>query len=132
MTVALLIISHNRIGQELIATAASILNNTSHEINSISIPANLQPQDLAYYADQIKSTITELHTPQGLLILTDIFGATPDNLAQYFSTGLKVEIVSGINLPMLLRVLNYRGQALDELSATALEGAQKGIIRNSL
>lgn len=132
MTVALLIISHNRIGQELIATAASILNNTSHEINSISVPANLQPQDLGYYADQIKSTITELHTPQGLLILTDIFGATPDNLAQYFSTGLKVEIVSGINLPMLLRVLNYRGQALDELSATALEGAQKGIIRNSL
>lgn len=139
MTISLLVITHNQLGQELINTAASILGNPSLAVNFISVSANLKPDDLGRYADQIKNTIAQLSTPSpnsndnnknGILILTDICGATPYNLAKYFATDKNIKIVSGINLPMLLRVLNYPKQSLQELSLTAIEGAKKGIIED--
>ncbi|MFT4650509.1 MAG: PTS system mannose-specific IIA component [Polaribacter sp.] len=138
MTVGLLVITHNRLGQELIDTAASILGNHSLEVNFIPVPSNLSPCDLGRYADQIKSTIDRLNiassndsdNDNGILILTDICGATPYNLAKYFATDKNISIVSGINLPMLLRVLNYPNQSLEALSLTAIEGARKGVIQD--
>jgi len=64
---------------------------------------------------------------EGLLVLTDVYGATPDNLARYFSTECNARVVSGINLPMLLRVLNYAHQSLEQLCQTASSGGIKGI-----
>lgn len=130
MSVNILIITHNLIGQELIATATSILGNNALDIHSLSIPANLEPEQIGSYADTIRNSIVELNSAQGVLILTDVYGATPNNLARYFAAGLKAEVVSGINLPMLLRILNYNGQKLDQLVTTAVEGAIKGIIRS--
>lgn len=136
MTVSLLVITHNQLGQELIDTAGSILGNHLLEVNFISVSANLKPNDLGCYADQIKNTITQLDisnsksNSSGILILTDICGATPYNLAKYFATDKNINIVSGINLPMLLRVLNYPNQSLQELSLTAIEGARKGVIQD--
>lgn len=130
MTVSLLVITHNKIGQELIDTAVSIVGNTATRINFVSVSAQLKPHDLGSYADQIKNTIATLDLGKGILILTDIYGATPYNLAKYFATDKNIKIVSGINLPMLLRVLNYPDQTLQELSVTAIEGAQKGVIQD--
>jgi PTS system mannose-specific IIA component len=134
MTVRLLVITHNQLGQELIDTAGSILGNNLLDVNFISVSANLKPSDLGRYADQIKNTITQLDTANsdsdGILILADICGATPYNLAKYFATDKKIGIVSGINLPMLLRVLNYPNQSLQALSLTAIEGAHKGVIQD--
>ncbi|MCZ6469921.1 MAG: PTS fructose transporter subunit IIA [Gammaproteobacteria bacterium] len=130
MSVNILIITHNLIGQELIATATSILGNNALDIHALSIPANLEPEQIGSYADTIRNSIVELNSAQGVLILTDVYGATPNNLARYFAAGLKAEVVSGINLPMLLRILNYNGQKLDQLVTTAVEGAIKGIIRS--
>lgn len=142
MTVRLLVITHNQLGQELIDTAGSILGNHLLEVSFISVSANLKPNDLGRYADQIKNTITQLGSDSsnindngngnsnGILILTDICGATPYNLAKYFATDKNISIVSGINLPMLLRVLSYPNQSLQALSLTAIEGAFKGIIQD--
>lgn len=130
MSVNILIITHNLIGQELIATATSILGNNALDIHSLSIPANLEPEQIGSYADTIRNSIVELNSAQGVLILTDVYGATPNNLARYFAAGFKAEVVSGINLPMLLRILNYTNQKLDQLVTTAVEGAIKGIIRS--
>jgi PTS system ascorbate-specific IIA component len=130
MRVNILIITHNLIGQELIATATSILGNNALAIHSLSIPANLEPEQIGSYADTIRNSIVQLNSAQGVLILTDVYGATPNNLARYFAASLKAEVVSGINLPMLLRILNYNGQQLDQLVTTAVEGAIKGIIRS--
>ncbi|MFT5811626.1 MAG: PTS system mannose-specific IIA component [Rubritalea sp.] len=144
MTVGLLVITHNRLGQELIDTAACIFGNQLLEVNFISVPSDLSPSDLGRYADQIKSTINRLsiassddsgndsnyHNDNGILILTDICGATPYNLAKYFATDKNISIVSGINLPMLIRVLNYPSQSLQALSLTAIEGARKGVIQD--
>ncbi len=127
MSVRLLLITHNLIGQELIETATSILGDSSLPIRFVSIPTSLEPGDLGAYADQVKDVIGELISDQGILILTDIFGATPANLAGYFAAGLKIKVVSGLNLPMLIRVLNYNEQGLDRLAAIAIEGARTGI-----
>lgn len=138
MTVSLLVITHNQLGQELIDTAGSILGNHLLKVNFISVSANLKPDDLGCYADQIKNTINQLDIANsisndnhnGILILTDICGATPYNLAKYFATDKNINIVSGVNLPMLLRVLNYPNQSLQALSLTAIEGARKGVIQD--
>jgi len=128
MNVGLLVITHNRIGEELIATARSILGNNIAPIQTISIPGELDPADLGGYADQIRDTIVDLTSKQSVLIFTDIYGATPNNLARYFANDLNAEVVSGVNLPMLLRVLNYNQQGLKQLLVTAIEGAKKGIV----
>jgi PTS system ascorbate-specific IIA component len=130
MTVALLIITHNQIGQELITTVNAILGGNTPPIESISIPAGLDPADLGKFADQIRDTIVELSAAQSVLILTDIYGATPNNLARYFASDLDAVVLSGVNLPMLLRVLNYREQDIDQLVTTAIEGAKMGIVRD--
>ena len=127
MTVAKLIITHNGIGQSLIDTAASMLAIDKLPVTSLSVPANLQPQDLGYYADQIRNHIVDLNSADGVLILTDLCGATPNNLARYFSEEYNVEVISGLNLPMLMRVLNYGEKRLDELVGIALEGGRTGI-----
>ncbi len=129
MSVNLLIIAHNQIGQELIATASSILENSVPSIQSISIPSGLDPADLGRYADQIRDTIAALSTSEAVLILTDIYGATPNNLARYFANDLNAEVVSGVNLPMLIRVLSYRGEDLEQLVIKAIEGATKDILQ---
>ncbi len=127
MSVRLLLITHNLIGQELIETATSILGDSCPPIGFISIPTSLEPCDLGACADQVKGAIGELICDQGILILTDLFGATPANLAAYFAAGHKIKVVSGLNLPMLIRVLNYNEQGLDRLAAIAIEGARTGI-----
>ncbi len=128
MSVEILVITHNLIGQEMIATATSILGDGCQSIHFISIPANLEPQNLGACADQVKQAIGELISDHGVLILTDIFGATPCNLAGYFAAGLNVKVVSGVNLPMLVRVLNYCSSDIDQLYTVAIEGAKTGII----
>jgi len=131
MSTALLIITHNGIGQALIKTATSMLGEKASQLTCISIPANLQPQDLGYYADQIRNCMTELNSGEGVLILTDIYGATPSNLASYFGSDENVNIISGLNLPMLIRVLNYRQRPLQQLAVIAVEGGHKGIQQGS-
>ncbi len=128
MKVALLIITHNQIGQQLISTASTILGNNTPPIHSISIPADLDPGNLGGYADQIRDTIVDLSSQHEVLILTDIYGATPNNLARYFANDSKAVVLSGVNLPMLLRVLNYCDQDFDQLVITAIEGAKEGIV----
>ena len=67
----------------------------------------------------------------GILLIThENIGATPDNLARYFSVECQVRLISGINLPMLLRVLNYAHQSLELLCQTAFTGGTKGVQQN--
>jgi PTS system ascorbate-specific IIA component len=77
---------------------------------------------------EVSETIIELDTGQGVLILTDIYGATPSNIA-CSSTSDTVEIVAGLNLPMLIRVMNYPGLSLAELKQKAVSGGKEGIMQ---
>lgn len=127
MSVSVLLITHDGIGQSISDTAAAIRGNSNDAVNYLSIPAKLKPEELGFFADQIRNSIESLKHDEGLLILTDMFGATPNNLARYFGNDENIRVISGLNLPMLVRVLNYIDQPLEELVKIALEGGQKGL-----
>ncbi len=127
MSVGLLVVSHNDIGTQLFATASSILRQKMPPIRQVSIPSDLEPEVLGKYADLIRNAMLEQDTGDGVLVLTDAHGATPDNLARYFCNECNAVVVSGINLPMLLRVLNYAHQPLEQLCETALNGGRSGV-----
>ncbi|MBT8434976.1 MAG: PTS fructose transporter subunit IIA, partial [Gammaproteobacteria bacterium] len=97
-------------------------------VSLVSVPANLEPAVLGKYADLIHNAINDQDNGEGVLVLTDLYGATPDNLARYFSSDYNARVVSGVNLPMLLRVLNYPDQSLEQMCENALEGGRGGIL----
>ena len=127
MSSSLLLITHNGIGQSICNTAKAIRGEPSDVVKCLSIPAHLKPEDLGYFADQVRNSIELMDNTDGLLILTDIYGATPNNLARYFSDKDNIRVVSGLNLSMLIRVLNYLHMPLTELVDIAVEGAHTGI-----
>jgi len=127
MSVGLLLVCHDEIGQQQMQVVNTILGESARNISSISVPSGLTPDHLGEYADQIKQAIINLDSGYGVLILADLFGATPCNLAHYFASEHQVKIVSGLNLPMLLRVLNYSDTSLSQLADIASEGGKRGI-----
>lgn len=127
MNAAILLVTHEQIGSQLLATAKAIFRNGMAPVACVSVPANITPQQPGRYADQIRDTVIELDSGAGVPVLTDVCGATPDNLARYFAEQVNVRVVSGVNLPMLLRVLNYSWRSLQQLRETAVAGGKSGI-----
>lgn len=127
MSTGILLVTHEDIGAQLVAVSKAIFKQRTTAIALVSIPADIGPEVLGKYADLIRTAMLAQENGEGLLVLTDVYGATPDNLARYFSTECNARVVSGINLPMLLRVLNYAHQSLEQLCQTASSGGIKGI-----
>jgi len=127
MSVGIILITHEDIGAQLVAVCDVIYKQRMPAVTLVSVPANLRPEVLGKYADMIRTTMLAQDSGDGLLVLTDVYGATPDNLARYFSAECNARVISGINLPMLLRVLNYADQSLEQLCETALTGGIKGV-----
>ena len=132
MNVGIVLITHEQLGTQLASIAATICCRDIAPMAQVAVPANIDPQQLGRYADQIRDTMTRMDNGAGILVLTDVYGATPDNLARYFGAQCNAEVVSGVNLPMLLRVLNYAGQSLQQLCDTAVSGARSGIQQNAM
>lgn len=126
MTVGVLLVSHNNIGTELINTARQMLACCPLPIKVLSIEAKDNPDAIRLELDQ---DLQGLDQGMGILILTDMFGSTPSNIACAVSDRDDIRVVSGLNLPMLVRVLNYPALSLDELEHKALSGGQEGVVR---
>jgi len=127
MSVGILLVTHEEIGAQIVAVCDAICKQRKTAVAVVSVPADLRPEVLGKYADMIRTAMLAQDSGDGLLVLTDVYGATPDNLARYFSTECNARVISGINLPMLLRVLNYADQSLEQLCQTALTGGTKGV-----
>ena len=127
--VGILIVTHNRIGEEMLKCAETMIGKSLNGVISIAIPADITPDELGRYADQIRGAIDELQQGDGVLILTDMPGATPSNLVQYFAAEQHVKIITGLNLSMLIRIINYADQPLELLAKIGIVGANKGITR---
>jgi PTS system ascorbate-specific IIA component len=127
MSVGILLVTHEEIGAQIVTVCDAICKHRETPVAMVSVPADLRPEVLGKYADMIRTAMLEQDSGDGLLVLTDVYGATPDNLARYFSTECNARVISGINLPMLLRVLNYADQPLEQLCQTALTGGIKGV-----
>ena len=124
MTVGLLIITHNQIGQALLNTATNMLGFCPLECTVLSLPPNADPDALLR---QAREEIAKLNKGAGVLVLTDMYGSTPSNIAASLCEAGDVVVVAGVNLPMLIRVLNYPRLDLAQLSKKAVTGGNDGI-----
>ena len=87
--------------------------------------------DLAETVVRARELVREVDRGEGVLILTDAFGATPGNVASRLAESERVAVLAGVNLPMLLRAVCYRGDRLEEVAEKALVGGQQGMLQVS-
>ena len=125
MSVGVLLVTHEKIGTALIEAARHVLTQLPLHVESVEVGADTDPEiallDTANLGRQLEQN-------GGVLVLTDLFGATPCNVAlRLHKSGLNTRCVSGLNLPMLLRVLNYADQPLSELAEIAARGGRDGV-----
>ena len=125
MSVALLLVTHKNIGNNMLKITRAILNDELNNTDCVEIPMDA---DIDIMKRQVANTLSELSTDEGVLFLTDSYGSTPCNIAQEFLASKNRSLVSGLNLPMLIRVMNYRSLPLAELNKVAIEGGQYGIM----
>ena len=124
MSVALLLVTHENIGSNMLAITQAIINDELENSACVEVPMDSETEVIQQQAREI---IQGLDTEGGLLIITDSFGSTPFNIASSLQEKEDSILVSGLNLPMLLRIMNYRERPLEELAHTAVEGGNKGI-----
>ena len=126
MSVGLLLITHHKIGKEILNTAAQTLGICPLRTKSLEIQAEDDPKPMIHRAREM---VAELDSGSGVLILTDAYGSTPSNIAVSAVQSHSTRVVTGINLPMLLRIFNYHESSLDKLAEAAFEGGHNGIIK---
>lgn len=113
--IGILVITHKQLGAALIEASEFILGDPPEAVEAISIDLNENAEKLR---KKISLGIKRVNSDDGVLLLTDMFGGTPSNLSYSFLEEGKVEVLSGVNLPILIKALNARqGMKLDELAA---------------
>ena len=123
MTAALILITHDGSGRQLLATAEMTLAQKLPAVKALVVPPDCK---LEQSLKQGRSLCESLDQGDGVLILTDLYGSTPGNISRQLC-GQNVHAVFGLNLPMLIKVLNYRHLPLAELGKKAVEGGMSGI-----
>ncbi len=126
MAVGILLISHNQIGVELLKTAKQMLACSPLPADVICIAPT---DELAQSLQKLDEILKNVDEGDGILILTDMFGSTPSNIACSVSERGDIRVVSGLNLPMLIRVMNYPKLDLKSLEQKAISGGQEGVVR---
>ena len=124
----LLIVSHGAFGESLIHSASHVLGRRPLYLRQLGVTVHDDPDEIFPVALDL---IRFLDQGKGVLVMTDIYGATPSNIAQRLLEPGRVEGLSGVNLPMLIKALSHRESAtsLDDLLGIALEGAGEGLVR---
>ncbi len=125
MSVGILIVTHPGVGSALAHSAQRIMGDVPLKTFCLDIPVD---SDVERTDQEISQALANLDAGDGVIIMSDIFGATPNNLARKFAAPGHVHIVSGVNLPMLIRLYNYPNTDLAELCELAAEGGQRGIM----
>ncbi|HTH93990.1 MAG TPA: PTS fructose transporter subunit IIA [Rhodocyclaceae bacterium] len=123
--IGLFLVTHGSYGDALIQCACHVLNQRPPQIMQLGITPQDDPLDVLPLA---KSLLELVDTGDGALILTDIYGATPSNIAMKLLKPGHVEGVAGLNLPMLLRALTYRDKDMETLLSRATVGGRDGVL----
>ena len=124
--IGILIIAHGTLGESLIHCASHVLNKRPTRLRQVGITAQDDPLQLL---PQARKLVKELDEGDGVLILSDMYGGSPANIAAKLLIPGKVEGVAGVNLPMLIRVLNYRDRPLATIVTKAVSGGCDGVVR---
>jgi len=126
MKVALFLICHAGIAEALLETAVQIMGKPNLKVEVLGINKDDDTDLVKVRAESILCDIKKHHD---VLILTDLIGSTPNNIAATLGQSGHVSVISGLNMGMLLTVFNYPQLPLNELCSTVYEGAKKSIIQ---
>jgi mannose PTS system EIIA component len=121
----ILIIAHAPLASALKACALHVFPDCGTQVTALDVPPNMPPFENVAQARVMLSNLSEPST----LILTDVFGATPSNIAKELIDGINSRLLTGVNLPMLLRAITYRHEALETLVQRALAGGAQGVMQ---
>lgn len=126
MTCGILLVTHTGVGTSLLEVTTTLLRQLPLKTEAFEVPFDA---DLDALLPAASAAMRRVEGEGGVLILTDLYGASPSNLAGKLARlGTPTRRVSGLSLAMLLRVMNYPEQGLDQLPATAAAGARNGVI----
>ena len=122
--VGILIITHGALGETLIQCATHVIGSRPLRVRSLAVSGRVDPEVLLA---QARAAIAEVDDGSGVLVLTDMLGGTPSNIAARTVLPGHVEAVAGLNLPMLIRVLTYLNQSVESAAFKAVSGGREGV-----
>lgn len=122
--IGILIISHENLGNSLVQCATHVIGEKLQQVRYLSVFAHDDPDVVIVNAREL---VRQIDIGDGVLVLSDIYGATPCNIACQLIEPGKIECLVGVNLPMLIRALTYRRELLSVMVEKALSGGMSGI-----
>ncbi len=123
--ISVLILAQEDFGKGLLHSVEHVLGKLPAGVELVGVDYNLPPENLIH---TLKDRLARLDQGDGILILADVYGASHTNIACRLLSRGHIQLVSGVNLPMLIRVLNYRNLSMDALIAKAMTGGSEGIV----
>ncbi len=127
--ISIFIISHSEIANSFAYCLEHIMNKRVDNLVILPVKKAESPDSILTRAKEMIEL--QLKSASGVLILSDIFGATPSNIASKLAIPGKVELITGLNLPMLIRAISYSNNSLDTCVKKSLDGGLNGIIHIS-
>ena len=124
--IGILIVSHGTFGEALVHCASHVLGNQPANVRLVGVTIRDDPETIIPRAREL---LRQIDTGSGVLVMTDMLGATPSNIATRLLEPGRVEGISGANLPMLIRALTYREEPLETVVAKATSGGRDGVVR---
>jgi len=121
----LMIIAHAPLASALKAVAEHTFPDCQRTLEALDVSGDMAIEDVEALA---RAMLERVRTPEAL-IFTDVFGATPCNVAQRLGDGVQVRVIAGVNVPMLWRSLCYADESLDAMAARAMAGATQGVMQ---
>jgi len=125
----ILIIAHAPLAHALRSCAVHVFPDCESALAAIDVQPNLPPEETLATARIAMDQLSRSGHYKGVLVLTDIFGATPSNVAQKLVDGVTSRLITGVNLPMLLRSVSYRHEPLEALVSRAVVGGTQGVMQ---
>ena len=126
---AILLIAHAPLANALRQCALHVFPDCGNLVVAIDVQPNLSPDETLGSARIALDQLSRLPQVKGVLVLADIFGATPSNVAQKLVDGVSSRLITGVNLPMLLRAVTYKHETLDTLVSRAVVGGTQGVMQ---
>lgn len=123
--IGVLVLTHGATGEHMLATATQIVDKTAARSAAIGVEPGADPNVVL---EKARAVARQLDDGSGVLVLTDMYGATPGNVAGALLVDGRVEGVAGLSLPMLVRVLSGRSGSLADAVQRALSGGAEGVL----
>ena len=124
--VGILIVAHGTLGESLLHCASHVMGGRPPQLMQIGVSIHDDP---AMILPQARELLRQLDEGTGVLVLTDVYGATPGNIAARLLVPGRVEGIAGVSLPILVRALTYRNEPLETVVAKAISGGVEGVLK---